>query len=329
MQMVTTSTKSLGELQQLIQKKIDGYCRVNGQNALFEPVNYLIQLPGKRMRPALCLMSANLFTDELDPIVYPAFALEVFHNFTLMHDDIMDKSPLRRGMPTVHEKWNTNTAILSGDAMMIQAYQLVIKTNTEYLPQLLPLFSQTALEVCEGQQLDMDFETMTRVSAQQYLEMIRLKTSVLVACAMQMGALLTGQDEQVQLQLYSIGLNLGLSFQLKDDYLDTFGEAAKVGKRIGNDIVAHKKTYMMLRLHELHNAADGSIDDLYASKSSDDALIARVQELYRTYGIDQEALQMIQSYHDKAVNDLEAIPCDPARKQVLLQLMHQLHQRES
>jgi geranylgeranyl diphosphate synthase type II len=238
MQMVTTSTKSLGELQQLIQKKIDGYCRVNGQNALFEPVNYLIQLPGKRMRPALCLMSANLFTDELDPIVYPAFALEVFHNFTLMHDDIMDKSPLRRGMPTVHEKWNTNTAILSGDAMMIQAYQLVIKTNTEYLPQLLPLFSQTALEVCEGQQLDMDFETMTRVSAQQYLEMIRLKTSVLVACAMQMGALLTGQDEQVQLQLYSIGLNLGLSFQLKDDYLDTFGEAAKVGKRIGNDIVS-------------------------------------------------------------------------------------------
>jgi len=183
MQMVHTEMKSLIELQQLIQKKIDGYCRVNGDSALFEPINYLIQLPGKRMRPAICLMSANLFTNELESIVYPAFALEVFHNFTLMHDDIMDQSPLRRGMPTVHERWNTNTAILSGDAMMIQAYQLLIKTDQSHLSNLLPLFSKTALEVCLGQQMDMDFEKMPVVTAQEYIEMIRLKTSVLVACA--------------------------------------------------------------------------------------------------------------------------------------------------
>lgn len=329
MEMITTATKSLTELQQLIQKKIDGYCRVNGDSSLFQPVNYLIQLPGKRMRPALCLMSANLFTDELDPIVYPAFSLEVFHNFTLMHDDIMDKSPLRRGMPTVHEKWDTNTAILSGDAMMIQAYQLLIKTDTAYLPQLLPLFSKTALEVCEGQQMDMDFEHMTNVSAAQYIEMIRLKTSVLVACAMQMGGLLTGQDQRTQEQLYSIGLHLGLSFQLKDDYLDTFGESAKVGKRIGNDILAHKKTFMMLRLHELQNQVGKSVDDIYRNRTNDDALIMEIQSLYRQHGIDGEAMDLIQSYYDRALELMEAIPVDAARKQVLLQLMHHLHHRES
>ncbi|MEN9638547.1 MAG: hypothetical protein RLZZ262_415 [Bacteroidota bacterium] len=329
MDMITTSSKSLAELQQIVQKKIDGYCRVNGDKSLFEPVNYLIQLPGKRMRPALCLMSANLFTDELDPIIYPAFSLEVFHNFTLMHDDIMDKSPLRRGMPTVHEKWDTNTAILSGDAMMIQAYQLLIKTNTDYLPQLLPLFSRTALEVCEGQQIDMDFERMTNVSADQYLEMIRLKTSVLVACAMQMGGLLTGQDETIQEQLYSIGLHLGLSFQLQDDYLDTFGEAAKVGKRIGNDILAHKKTFMMLRLHELHKDTNESIDTIYNNHSNGDALIEKIQSLYRHHKIDQEAKHLIQSYYDRAVELMHAIPVDPSRKQVILQLMDHLHHRES
>jgi geranylgeranyl diphosphate synthase, type II len=329
MQMVQHPLQTLDELQQLVQKKIDGYCRYNGNNSLFEPVNYLIQLPGKRIRPALCLMSANLFSDELDSIVYPALALEVFHNFTLMHDDIMDKSPLRRGMPTVHEKWNTNAAILSGDAMMIQSYQLLIKTNAAYLPELLPLFSKTALEVCEGQQRDMDFENKIHVSAQDYLEMIRLKTSVLVACAMQIGGLLTGQAPSTQDQLYRIGLNLGLSFQLQDDYLDTFGEGAKVGKRIGGDILAHKKTYMMLRLHEQHQGTDLTIDQLYEQKISEEELITKVQSLYKVYGIDKEAKKLIHQYHQKALEELDAIAVDNHRKKALQQLLMQLIDRES
>jgi geranylgeranyl diphosphate synthase, type II len=330
MEMVHMEMKSLSDLQQLIQKKIDGYCRVNGDTALFEPINYLIQLPGKRMRPAICLMSANLFTNELDSIVYPAFALEVFHNFTLMHDDIMDQSPLRRGMPTVHERWNTNTAILSGDAMMIQAYQLLIKTDTAHLPALLPLFSKTALEVCQGQQLDMDFEKMPVVTAQEYIEMIRLKTSVLIACAMQMGGLLTGQDQSVQEQLYQIGLYLGLSFQLQDDYLDTFGTSEKVGKRIGNDILAHKKTYMMLRLHEsMAQSNPHAVHDLYHQDLPEDELIRTVQSWYIEQGIDQEAKQLIQSYYDKAIQLFDEIGVPSERKNNLRALMHQLHHRES
>jgi len=329
MSMVHPQMKSLVELQQLIQKKIDGYCRVNGNNTLFEPINYLIQLPGKRMRPALCLMSANLFTDELEPIVYPAFALEVFHNFTLMHDDIMDNSPLRRGMPTVHEKWNTHKAILSGDAMMIQSYQLLIKTNTEHLAKLLPLFSKTALEVCQGQQLDMDFEHQPVVSAEEYLEMIRLKTSVLLGCAMQMGGLLTDQDEIVQAQLYQIGLYLGLSFQLKDDYLDAFGESTKVGKRIGNDILAHKKTFMMLRLHEHMNLVQPhAVEDIYATINDENELIHAIKNLYIEKGVDQEAQNLIQRYYDHALSLFEAIDIDSSRKKQLLELMHNLHHRE-
>jgi geranylgeranyl diphosphate synthase, type II len=236
---------------------------------------------------------------------------------------------LRRGMPTVHEKWNTNAAILSGDAMMIQSYQLLIKTNPLHLPDLLPLFSKTALEVCEGQQRDMDFENKIQVSAQEYLEMIRLKTSVLVACAMQMGGLLTGQDASTQEHLYRIGLNLGLSFQLQDDYLDTFGDSAKVGKRIGGDILAHKKTYMMLRLHELHQGNEFTIDKLYEQQLGEDALVTKVQSLYKAHGIDLEAKKLIQAYHQKALDELDAIAVDTHRKSAIQQLLNQLIDRES
>jgi geranylgeranyl diphosphate synthase type II len=262
------TVKTIDELQQLITKKINGFCEKNGEGRIFQPVNYIMQLGGKRIRPALSLMSANLFTDELDDAIYPAIAFEVFHNFTLMHDDIMDNAPLRRGKPTVHEKWDTNTAILSGDAMMIQAYQLLIKTDPSKVIPLMRLFNQTALEVCIGQQMDMDFEQKKQVTVQEYEEMIRLKTSVLLASAMQSGALISGADDIAQKNIYDFGIHLGLAFQLLDDYLDTFGEEEQTGKRRGGDILSDKKTLLMIRAYEKAGREEMKVLNTYIGNSS-------------------------------------------------------------
>ena len=220
---------------------------------LYEPIDYILHLGGKRMRPILTLMAADIFSSNYKKALPAALAVEVFHNFTLVHDDIMDDAPLRRGKATVHEKWDISTGILSGDAMLILAYQYFENYEPIIFQKLAKLFSKTALEVCDGQQLDVDFETRKDVTIDEYINMIRLKTSVLVAAALKMGAIVAETNELDANLIYDFGLNLGLAFQLQDDYLDTFGDAATFGKQIGGDIIENKKTYLYLKALEVAN----------------------------------------------------------------------------
>jgi geranylgeranyl diphosphate synthase type II len=238
--------KSIQELQELVAKKVDGFCRKNGDAPLFQPINYIMQLGGKRMRPVLSLMAANLFSDDIEQAVYPAIAIEVFHNFTLMHDDIMDNSPLRRGQPTVHHKWNPNAAILSGDTMLVQSYQLLIKTYPEKIAPVMELYNRTAIEVCIGQQRDMEFEKRAVVSVDEYLDMIRLKTSVLVGGAMQIGAMINGASEQDQQLVYEFGESLGLM------YLETSHKP--VNKSVAISLPIKKPSFSFAHLKKPENA---------------------------------------------------------------------------
>jgi len=322
--------KTLEELQQIIAKKINGFCEKNGTASIYQPINYILQLEGKRLRPALNLMAANLFSDEIEDAIYPAVAVEIFHNFTLLHDDIMDNAPLRRGKPTVHEKWNSNVAILSGDAMMIQAYQLLIKTRPELLTSILPIFNKTALEVCEGQQQDMDFEKRSDVTVAEYEEMIRLKTSVLLAGAMQIGTLIGGADKESQKLIYDFGINVGLSFQLLDDYLDAFGDESKTGKQKGGDILADKKTFLWLRAMEKGNEEDKKTLRSFIGNShiSSTEKVTGVITLYKKLGVDSELKAKTLAHHQSALSLLEKISVSPERKIPLSRLIERMLERE-
>ena len=319
--------QTLEKFQVLINQKIEGFCRKNGDERILQPVNYILQLGGKRVRPMLALLAADAFTDELEPAVYPAIALEIFHNFTLMHDDIMDNAPLRRGHPTVHEHWNRDVAILSGDAMLIQAYQLIIKTKSECLPSVMQTFNTTALEVCQGQQLDMDFQSRTDVSAEEYIEMIRLKTSVLLGGAMKIGAIIGGASEEDQKHLYDFAIALGLSFQLWDDYLDTYGDGSKTGKQVGGDILANKKT--LLSIKALENASEEERDLIVGVSStvSSEEKIARVKDVYAKYHVAEFIKSTAGAYHQTALNKLEALSIATHKKEGILQLVDQLKER--
>jgi geranylgeranyl diphosphate synthase, type II len=323
--------KSIEELQQIIIKKIDGFCRKNGDSGIYEPINYIMQLGGKRMRPVLCLMSANLFSDEIEDAVYPALAIEVFHNFTLMHDDIMDNAPLRRGKATVHEKWNRDVAILSGDAMVIQSYQLLIKTRPELLPVIMQVFNKTALEVCEGQQLDMDFQQLKHVKVEEYMEMIRLKTSVLLAGAMKIGACIGGAHDEMQNAMYDIAIDLGLSFQLWDDYLDAFGNSAETGKQAGGDILEKKKTFLML--HALERSSDTTkeeLDQILDDKNNSDTFkVEYMLNLFRQHGSDVALKEEVERRHASAITSLENLPIEDERKKILRNFALALKERKS
>lgn len=235
----------------MVNTALDQHVTNSRKGSLYEPINYLLRIGGKRIRPALVLAAADACNGSATDAIPAALAIEVFHNFTLMHDDIMDDAPLRRGFETVHEKWDTNAAILSGDTMLVQAYQLLAQSDPGHLPELLNVFSQTAIEVCEGQQLDMEFESRSDVHIDEYVEMIRLKTSVLLAAALRSGAIVAGADQETASHLYAFGEQIGIAFQLRDDYLDAFGDASKFGKQVGGDILADKKTYLWIRAHEL------------------------------------------------------------------------------
>jgi geranylgeranyl diphosphate synthase type II len=321
---------SLPEIQDLVSKKIDAFNRKNGKSGIYGPITYILALGGKRLRPALSIMSAQLFTDELEDSIHPALAVEVFHNFTLMHDDIMDNAPLRRGKATVHEKWNSNTAILSGDAMMIQAYELLSKTNTEKFPEIFRVFNQTALEVCEGQQQDMDFEKRTDVTLEEYLEMIRLKTSVLLAGAMKIGAILGGASKADADRMYRFGENIGLAFQLLDDYLDVFGDEAKVGKLKGGDIIADKKTYLQILALENAEGANKEIIQYWLGKKPKDPTekVRAVTSIFLELQIDKLVLEKVKSFHQMAMADLAALEISEERKTSLRELAEQMLGRE-
>ncbi|MEZ0607938.1 polyprenyl synthetase family protein [Fibrella sp. WM1] len=302
---------------------------------LYDPIRYIMNLGGKRLRPLMTLMTTALFTDNWQQALKPAVAVEVFHNFTLLHDDIMDKAPLRRGQPTVHEKWNANIAILSGDVMLVRAFEQLLDVNPAQLRTVLKRFSQTAAEVCEGQQMDMNFETRdtltNAVSEVEYIEMIRLKTSVLLGFAMELGGLIAGADADSTQHLYEAGVNIGIGFQLKDDLLDVYGDPVKFGKQVGGDIIANKKTFMLIEaLERAEGETRTQLLDWLARDSFDKAeKVAAVTQIYDQLGIRQLAEQRVAEYVNKGFTNLEQVEADPARKAILLDFAHQLVERES
>ena len=286
---------------------------------LYEPIDYILKLGGKRIRPVLTLMAADIFSSDFKKALPAALAVEVFHNFTLIHDDIMDAAPLRRGKATVHEKWDTNTGILSGDAMLILAYQYFENYEPIVFQKLAKLFSKTALEVCDGQQLDVDFETRNDVTIPEYINMIRLKTSVLVAAALKMGAIVAEADNENANLIYDFGLNLGLAFQLQDDYLDTFGDPETFGKQVGGDIIENKKTYLYLKALEVATEDDkGKLAYLYRKKLADSTdKISDVQRIFELNDIPLLIKQEIENYTEKAFNTLAEMDIKDRDKQNL------------
>jgi len=295
---------------------------------LYEPCRYLLKAGGKRVRPALCLMANELFGDIKQDAYHVAMAVELFHNFTLIHDDIMDQSPLRRGMPTVHVKFGTTAAILSGDVMNIFAFRCLDSVSATHLPAVLQLFNQTAIAVCEGQQWDMDFEQKEEVGMKDYLNMIELKTAVLLACSLQSGALLGGAGSQDQQHLYEFGRCLGLAFQLQDDYLDTFGDEAVIGKTPGGDIRANKKTALFIKCREQLNQEQLSqFNDLL--KEEGDHKVAAVKTWYQQQGVDQYCSELISQYSLKSFDHLDKVSVAEDKKQALkdlaIYLLHRNH----
>jgi geranylgeranyl diphosphate synthase type II len=285
---------------------------------LYEPIHYILQIGGKRLRPVLTLMTCELFGGNVKNAYDAALAVEVFHNFTLIHDDIMDSAPIRRGKETVHKKWDVNTGILSGDAMMIMAYQCLENYEPKVFKDLMLLFSKTALEVCEGQQLDVDFENRNDVTIAEYIKMITNKTSVLVAAAMKMGAIIAEVDEEESQKIYSFGLNLGIAFQLQDDFLDTFGNEEEFGKQIGGDILENKKTFLYLKTLEVCNANDKEkLLVLYSSKQNEATKIKQVTEIFNKNNIATLTKNNITLYSEKAFKVLESINL-PDENKVLL-----------
>lgn len=290
-----------------------------------------MSLGGKRMRPLLTLMATYLFTDEWEQAIRPALGVEVFHNFTLMHDDIMDQAPLRRGQPTVHEKWNHNIAILSGDVMLVNAYELLLNVTSDKLKPVLTRFNRTAAEVCEGQQMDMNFETRWDVTEAEYIEMIRLKTSVLLGFALELGGLVAGADAETNRHLYEGGMNIGIGFQLKDDLLDVYGDPAKFGKQVGGDIIANKKTFLLIEALE---QATGSLKDeltdwLTRTSFDKNEKVQAVTAIYNQLYIRQITEARISDYFDRGFTNFDQIEASADRKRLLIQFARQLADRES
>lgn len=300
---------------------------IEGQPAtLYNPANYILQLGGKRMRPVLLLMAYHAFDDQIENALDAAMAIEVFHNFTLAHDDIMDAAPLRRGKATLHEKYNMPVAILAGDVLLIKSYQLLMKKPGKADPlQLLAIFNKAAIEICEGQQMDMDFETSDHVTEEEYLKMIAFKTAVLLGAAMEIGALMGGASAHDAALMYQFALNTGLAFQVRDDFLDTFGDPEKVGKKPGGDIIQNKKTLLMIRC--LDHVTPEERAEIFSTQGSQDEKIDRVIRLYLKYGVDS-ATQLVQEhYYNQAMQSLDQADISTKRKDVLKQFARWLLER--
>lgn len=297
---------------------------------LYDPVNYVLSIGGKRIRPALVIMACNLFSDQITHAVKPALALEIFHNFTLLHDDMMDNSALRRNKPTVHEKWNRNIAILSGDVMSIIAYKYISDCPSGMLPFILELFTETAIKVCEGQQYDLNFETRNDVSVDDYLKMIELKTAVLIAASLKMGAILGGASLADADLLYEFGKNLGITFQLMDDMLDVYGDTDKFGKRIGMDIVANKKTFLVLKAIEVaDDQTKSQLNELMSSSDFDpEEKINRISNIFNKLGIKEITQEKSGEYYDHALKTLDMVSVDHESKSKLKEFAKMLIERE-
>jgi len=297
---------------------------------LYEPIEYILGLGGKRLRPVLVLMSADIFGGGREKAMDAALAIEIFHNFSLVHDDIMDDAPLRRGQQTVHEKWDINTGILSGDAMLINAYQLFENYPTEHFKPLAELFTKTAIEVCEGQQYDVDFEERDDVTIEEYLKMIEYKTAVLVGAALKMGAIVSDVSQSVQSKIYEFGRLLGIAFQIQDDYLDTFGEQAVFGKQIGGDIIENKKTYLYLKALELADQSSAEqLKHLYTiSPENPSSKIETAKQIFEDSGAEKATTAKIKEYIEMAFESLKDIEVSEKGKDFLIQFGTNLMNRK-
>lgn len=310
---------AVSQYQEFVAEYLQSQLEIKEPKNLYEPIQYILGLGGKRIRPVLTLMSAEVFDVSYEKALPAALAVEVFHNFSLVHDDIMDDAPLRRGNVTVHEKWNINTGILSGDAMLILAYQYFEKYEPVIFRDLAKLFSKTALEVCEGQQWDVDFESRIDVTVPEYLKMIEYKTAVLVAAAMKMGAIIAETSSENADLIYDFGLNLGIAFQLQDDYLDAFGNPETFGKQVGGDIIENKKTYLYLKGMEFANGVDKQeLTDLFSVQMEEnEAKIAQVKEIFLNSGAANATQKAIEAYTFKAFETLEKMDINAEKKHIL------------
>jgi geranylgeranyl diphosphate synthase type II len=296
---------------------------------LYEPVKYILKLGGKRMRPILSMLACEMFSGSYDPALNAALGIEIFHNFTLIHDDIMDEAPLRRGKETVHKKWNESVGLLSGDALMIESYQKMADYRPEILPHLLKLYNITAIEVCEGQQMDMDFEERDDVKIEEYIRMIRLKTAVLLGCSLEMGAIAGDASTKDAKELYNFGVNLGIAFQLQDDILDVYADQSKFGKQVGGDIIANKKTFLLLTA--LEDANEKQLKDLTSlfEESDLEKKVTEVKRIYAELGIKEKAENQMESFYRIAMDNLNAIQIDDEKKAPLKAIANYLLSRES
>jgi geranylgeranyl diphosphate synthase type II len=310
-----------------IQKELKKNHIPDAPSNLYDPIRYFLDMKGKKIRPILTLLSAELFGGTMEQAKHAALSIEIFHNFTLIHDDIMDEAPIRRGIPTVHEKWNNNIAILSGDVMFVMAYEQLSLCQPNILRQLLKTFNNTAIEVCEGQQMDMDFENQESISQENYIEMIRLKTSVLLGCALEMGAIVCGASDENKKLIYDFGVNIGIAFQIQDDLLDLYGDTKKVGKQTGGDVLANKNTLLSI-LAEM-NSNDEQRLELKRLRKEKDATskIEGVKSIFDDLDIKSKCTEVMQSYYEKALKSFSEIKTKN-KNNALLELSNALMNRD-
>ena len=318
--------------QNQIEEAIKGKSYGSNPKELYEPISYIMSLGGKRLRPVLVLMACDIFDGDITKALHPAIAIELFHNFTLVHDDLMDNAPLRRNQATVHEKWNDNIAILSGDAMMVRAYQELCKADVSFLPPLLDIFSDTAAKVCEGQQYDMNYESLPKVSIAQYIKMIELKTAVLLGGALKIGAIIGGAREEDSQALYDFGKHIGIAFQLQDDILDVYADAEKFGKQKGGDIIANKKTYLLLKAIEMSEGNRYMKEELHqwinAPQFDAKEKVEAVTNIYNFLNVKELARIEMKKHYDLAITFLKDIPVEESKKQDLIAFADSLMVRE-
>ena len=316
-----------------VQKSINDYIdnqSFEGKPAeLYAPIEYILRQGGKRMRPTLCLLACDLFNGNIDDCMVPAVATEIFHNFTLVHDDIMDQAPLRRGMETVYHKWSSDIALLSGDTMLIKAFQYVLNTKKDYSYEVFAELCKVALEVCEGQQFDLNFETLDNVTLEEYLEMIRLKTAVLLGSVLKIGAIVAGASQENQKSIYDFGINLGMTFQLQDDIFDCYGDVKIFGKMTGGDISDNKKTYLYLKALELANDDDKKIllDLFRMPKGRDEKKIETILNIYDKYNVKNIVTKLMTEYYENSLQNLNSIDIEEERKQILREYAEYLYIR--
>jgi len=310
--------QSIEKYQEEFVTFLNNYATVKEPQTLYNPIQYILNLGGKRLRPVLTLMTADIFSNDYKKALNAALSIEVFHNFSLVHDDIMDAAPLRRGQQTVHEKWDVNTGILSGDAMLIMAYQLFENYEANTFQALAKLFSKTAIEVCEGQQYDVDFETRNDVTVTEYLKMIEYKTAVLIGAAMKMGAIVANASAEDQNNIYEFGKNLGIAFQLQDDYLDAFGNPETFGKQVGGDIIENKKTYLYLKASEFSNENEkAKLRKLFSNSDASENKVELVKKIFKSSGSAEATKKAIEDYTKKAFLVLESLHISDDKKSLL------------